>query len=126
MLPRFLSLFFLIWLGLWLANYFLPWWSPALVAALCCFALPIKTQFSFLAGALSVTSFWGLHIWFINQANKGLLLEKMQTIFAKMPASLTLLTLLMAFLLGGLGSLTGRYARLAFTGDEELGRRRKR
>lgn len=124
MLTRFILLFTLLILGAWLGSWFLPWWFASLLALALGIWRPLPGFTSFFCGALALSLLWMGQIYVINSANEGLLLGRMQELFKPLP--LYWITVLIGFLSGGLGMLTGALARQAFFPEEEGGRRRRR
>ncbi|MFK7933681.1 MAG: hypothetical protein AB8G22_09230 [Saprospiraceae bacterium] len=98
----------------------LPWWAVALTAGIMAFLLNTKAK-SFLTGFAGIAVLWFFLAYQLNTANGGLLAGKMATLFsASAPMELTPTHLMYATaaiggLVGGLGAMTGNYARKLFS-----------
>jgi len=91
---------------------FLPWWSIAIVAAILGAAFKLNNLQSYLVGFLGVFLLWGCYAAFMNNANDGILAERMGELFGKLGAiQLVFVTALLGGIIGGFGALTGNLGR---------------
>lgn len=110
---KFIVSVLLIALIAFVAGIFLPWWSVALAGFIVAIVIPQRPFKSFLSGFLAIFLLWvGLSLW-IDQANQGILLQRVAALFKLGNASwlLFLITGLLGGLLGGLAALTGSFVR---------------
>lgn len=104
----------------------LPWWSPAIVAALVGVQLRLSAFSSFLAGFLAGGLLWFGHASLINSANDGLLLGKISAVLKMSTTILWGAVFVLGALLSGFGAMTGSLFRTAFIGDFATNSRRRR
>lgn len=103
----------------------LPWWAVALIAGVIAFLLNTKAK-SFLTGFAGIALLWFFLAYQLNSANAGLLAGKMAKLFsASAPVELTPLHLMyitaaIGGIVGGLGAMTGNYARKLFQSTEKV------
>ena len=111
---------FLIILG-GILQYFFPWWTLPLAAALLALGFRINPGRAFLAGFLGAVLLWGGYALYINILNEGILATRMGNLFGGMgPGMMVLLTALFGGLFSGLGAWTGSLARQAFFSSDKL------
>jgi len=91
-----------------LLQYFLPWWSMAIGAAIVGFASGNSALKSFAAGLIGVGLLWFFMALYIDVATDSILTAKVEKI---LPLHPFILTVLIGGLVGGLASLTGALAR---------------
>lgn len=104
----FLLFFFLMLLIGAGVQLVLPWWTIALVGAVLAFFFQLRPAGSFVYGFLAAFTLWGIWAAWLNNANDGLLAERLGTLFGGLPpAAMVLITAVFGGLLGGLGALTG-------------------
>ena len=102
-------------------QYFFPWWTLPLAAALLALGFRINPGRAFLAGFLGAVLLWGGYALYINILNEGILATRMGNLFGGMgPGMMVLLTALFGGLFGGLGAWTGSLARQAFFSSDKL------
>ena len=101
---KFLSQFILTVLASLAAQYFLPWWSMAIVAFGLGYYFQNKGTISFLAGFLAVALLWFVMAYRIDAATQSLLTNKMNKIF---PVNVFILMVVVGGLVGGFAALTG-------------------
>ena len=96
-----------------IADYFFPWWSIALVAAICCFAGSLRPLLAIAAGFLGIFLFWLVAGLLKDQMNGGLLAERMARLF-KHPGGIVyiLVASLDAGILGAMAGWAGALLRL--------------
>ena len=91
---------------------FLPWWSIVLVAVIIGAAFKFSSLQSYLIGFLGVSLLWGIYATFLNNANDGILAEKIGVLFGDLGVTqLIIVTALLGGIIGGLGALTGKLGR---------------
>lgn len=91
----------------------LPWWSFVITNAIISMVIVQKPWISFLTGAIGVSLIWvGLALG-IDSANNHILSTKVAQILPLGGSyiKLIMVTGIIGFLLGGLGSLTGSFVR---------------
>ncbi len=83
-------------------EYFLPWWSIAIVAFIVSFAMAQKPAVSFLAGFLGIALFWLCAVLFIDWSNNHILSGKLAFVF-KLPnyGMFIFITILVGGIIGG-------------------------
>lgn len=98
-----------------IAQYFFPFWSIAVVAALVGFFFRYENSAaSFVAGTAAVTLLWSGYAVFLNSANMGQLAGEIGQLFKVGQGYLIPITGLIGGLLGGFGAQTGTLARRLF------------
>ncbi|MBK6930404.1 MAG: hypothetical protein IPH12_05860 [Saprospirales bacterium] len=98
-----------------LCHFGLPWWALVPLSALAGWLFPQAAWRSVLAGFAGGLLLWTTNALWLDIANAGLLSGKVGTLFMGLSRSQILLfTGLLGGLLGGLGALTGRWARDVF------------
>ena len=105
-----------------LLQIYLPWWSVVIAGFAISFILSSGGLPSFFAGFLGVGLLWFALALFIDNANDGILSNKVAQIFT-LPNSflLVLITAIIGGLSGGFGALTGSYFRkLVLPVNEDL------
>ena len=95
-----------------IAQYFFPFWSIAVVAAVVGFFFKYENSaVSFAAGLAAVTLLWSCYAGFLNSANAGQLAGQIGQLFKIGQGFLIPITGFIGGLLGGLGAQTGTLAR---------------
>lgn len=111
MKPSLFTIFFILIAGQ-LCRFGLPWWGIAPVGVLAGWLFPQHPAKSLLAGFAGGFLLWSLHAWWLDQANDGILSERIGALFMGLPGwALLLLTGFLGGLLAGFGCLTGRWGR---------------
>ncbi len=109
-----LQLLIILVLG-FIAQYFFPFWSIAVVAALVGFFFKYENSAaSFAAGTAAVTLLWSSYAGFLNSANLSQMSGEIGQLFKVGQGYLIPATGLIGGLLGGLGAQTGTLARKLF------------
>ncbi|GHN02920.1 hypothetical protein WSM22_44090 [Cytophagales bacterium WSM2-2] len=90
--------------GCFAAQYFLPWWTMAIVAFVAGYSFQNKGAVSFIAGFIAVALLWLLMAYQIDVASQSLLTEKMNKIF---PLNVFILMVVVGGFVGGFAALTG-------------------
>lgn len=111
---KFLGGTFAIFLFGYLGTFF-GWWGIALVAIIVGFAVQIHGGLSFLSGLIGGALFFGVYAYLLDSANGSQLSGMMEEVLLFNPFWATIA---IGGLLGGLGMLTGKYARDAFLGEQ--------
>ncbi|MBK6947679.1 MAG: hypothetical protein IPH16_06020 [Haliscomenobacter sp.] len=111
---RFLILLAVI-IGLsFIAQFFTPWWTFAIVAFVSGALLSEKAFQAFAAGFLGIFLLWSAQAWWLTIGNEGILAAKMGELLGGVPgAAMPWVTGLLGGLLGGLGGWTGNQAMKA-------------
>jgi hypothetical protein len=107
-----MRLFFFIFIGVAVAQFFLPWWTMAVIAALAAFFFANGYREALLAGSLACGSCWLLYATYLTLANGMVMTGKVATMFS-LPGTwpLYIITFLLAAITGGLGACTGFSAK---------------
>ncbi|MCU0347427.1 MAG: hypothetical protein MUC59_10815 [Saprospiraceae bacterium] len=104
-----------------IAQYFLPFWSIAVVAALVGFFFKYENSAaSFAAGTAAVTLLWSSYAGFLTSANASQLANQIGNLFQVGPGYLVPATGLIGGLLGGFGAQTGTLLRKIFEKDDSV------
>ncbi len=105
-----------------IAQYFFPFWSIAVVAALVGFLFKYENSAaSFAAGTAAVTLLWSSYAIFLNVANANQLANQIGVLFTVGAGYLVPVTGLIGGLLGGFGAQTGTLLRKVFEREEVVG-----
>ena len=101
-----------------IAEYFLPWWSMAIVAFLVSLLMGYKPGRSFMAGFFGVGLLWLVAALWHDGANHHILSTRMAGLF-HLPAYglFIFVTVLIGALVGGLASLSASFFRNNSTGQ---------
>lgn len=94
-------------------GLYLPWWSIAPAAFLIALCIPQRPLFNFLSGFIGIFLTWAIVAWLRNDANEGILAEKIANLLG-LNGSAFLLILVVALagaLIGGFAALTGGFLR---------------
>ena len=102
---------------------FIAWWGIALVALIVGFALQMNGGLSFLSGLIGGGIFTAIHAIVINNANEGILVEKMDSLLG---FNALIATILIGGLLSAMGCITGKYLRDSVLGEVKKSRYRTR
>jgi hypothetical protein len=106
-----------------LAQFFLPWWSLAVVAFLVCFWRSSGGGRAFLSGFLGVAIVWLLYALLIQFRTDGLFVGRMSELLFKTNTQVlpVVVTALIGGLVGGLAGLSGYLVKQA-TGAQPVNR----
>lgn len=91
-------------IGCLAVQYFLPWWTMAIVAFGLGYFFQNKGAVSFVAGFIGVGLLWFIAAYRIDAASQSLLTEKINRIF---PLNVFVLMIIVGGLVGGFAALTG-------------------
>jgi hypothetical protein len=90
------------------AQYFLPWWSMAIVALAASYGFHNGGWQSFVAGFLAVSLLWLGMAAYLDSATESILTMKMNKLF---PLNVFVMTALVGGLVGGFSALAGTLLR---------------
>lgn len=116
MIKKFLAGTFAIFLFGYFGTFF-GWWGIVLVAGIVGFMIQIHVGLTFLSGLLGGALFFGCYAYLLDSANESQLSTMMVEVLKFHPFWPTVL---IGALLGGLGMITGKYARDAFLGEQRV------
>ncbi|HTH56353.1 MAG TPA: hypothetical protein VL728_09925 [Cyclobacteriaceae bacterium] len=91
-------------IGCFAVQYFLPWWTMAIIAFAFGYLFQNKGVVSFTSGFIGVGLLWFLVAYQIDAASHSILTEKINRIF---PLNVFILTVIVGGLVGGFAALTG-------------------
>jgi hypothetical protein len=91
-------------IGCLAVQYFLPWWTIALVAFGFGYFFNNKGSISFLAGFVGVGILWLIMAYTIDASTHSILTEKINKLF---PLNVFVMMVLVGGLVGGFAALTG-------------------
>jgi hypothetical protein len=95
------------------AEYFLPWWTIAIVAFMVAIAMPLKPGKAFLSGFVGIALFWLCAALMKDIPNEHILSSRMAVLFFKKPNYdlFILVTVLVGGLVGGMAAWSGALIR---------------
>lgn len=113
-------LFFLIAVLSFLLQFFLPWWTLAIVAFGCAFFLGKKSVPSFLSGFFGCGIVWLLMSLFIHFTKGDVMTNRIVELIS-LPDSwiIYFITFLVAAIVGGLASISGFYLKMIISSKKE-------
>lgn len=95
-----------------IVQYFLPWWTMAIVAFGVATWKSKSAGNAFLAGFSAVALVWAIVAIFSHTRSEGILTERIANLFfLPIPELLILVTAIIGGLVGGLAALSGFYCR---------------
>ncbi len=98
----------------YIAQFFTPWWTFAVVAFVSGALLGEKAFPAFLAGFLGIFLLWSVQALWLTIGNGGILAAKMGELLGGVPgAAMPWVSGVLGGLLGGLGAWTGNQAMKA-------------
>lgn len=96
----------------WIGHQFMPWYAVVVAAALAGLVFRQGAGMSFLAGFIGAFLLWGVYAAYLNNANDGLLADRVGRLFGGLsPALLVVVTAVLGGLFGGLGAMLGGLGR---------------
>lgn len=99
-----------------LCRFGLPWWGVAPVAAIAVWIFPQSGVSAFLSGLIAGALLWGSAAYMLDHANSSALSAKIGQIFQGLGSmQLVGATALLGGIMGGMGALTGQFARDMFS-----------
>ncbi len=102
-----------------IAQFFLPWWTIAIVAALVTLVLQLKPSHAFFSGLLGVGGLWLAMALFFSLRNHFILSSKLAELFSlSNSVFLLLFTALIGGLTAGMSALTASLFRQALRPPE--------
>ena len=110
---KFITTLILTALLSFVACFYLPWWSIAIVAFVIAAVIPQHPGKAFIAGFLALFVLWGALSYWISSNNEHLLAHKVSLIILKTDSHnfLILATALIGALVAGLAALSGSLIR---------------
>ena len=110
---KLLTAIILIALGSAVAEYFLPWWTIAIVAFVVSLAVDLRPGKAFLSGFLGIAVFWLIAALVRDIPNVHILSSEMAVLFFKTPAygMFIFVTVLAGALVGGVAAWSAAYFR---------------
>jgi hypothetical protein len=95
-------------IGCFIVQYFLPWWTMALIALIAGYVFHNGGLASFAAGFLGAGLLWLVMAFYLDTATQSILTEKVNKLF---PLNVFILMTLIGGLVGGFAALTGTLMR---------------
>lgn len=109
--------FFVILILCLLANFFLPWWSIAIIAFLTSLCIAQTSRQAFWSGFFAVFIAWLVLFLFKSVPNDHIMVRKMASLLHLPHWILVLIvSALLGSIIGGLASLSGLFTKVAFFG----------
>jgi len=90
--------------GCFIAQYFLPWWTMAIVAFAVGYYFNNTGFISFIVGFLGVGILWLGMAYYIDSTTQSIITEKVNRLF---PVNIFVLMVIVGGLVGGFAALTG-------------------
>lgn len=87
-----------------IVQYFLPWWTMAIVAFIFGYYFNNKGPAAFLSGFLAVALLWFSFAFYIDTSTSSILTSKINKLF---PVNAFVLMIMVGGLVGGFAALTG-------------------
>lgn len=107
--------FFIILILCLLANFFLPWWSIAIIAFLTSLCIAQTARQAFWSGFSAVFIGWIVLFLFKSVPNDHIMVQKMANLLHLPHWTLIfIISALLGSIVGGLASLSGLFTKLAF------------
>ena len=98
-----------------LLQWFLPWWSLAIVCFAIGFLIFEKAGQAFIGSFIAIFLLWSIFSYFLDWQNESILSEKVaEILFLPHPYLLILVSGLIGGLVGGLAGLSGNFLRQMF------------
>jgi len=95
-------------LGCFIVQYFLPWWTMAVIALLAGYIFHNGGMVSFAAGFFGAGLLWLLMAYYMDYTTQSILTDKVNRLF---PLNVLVMTSVVGGLVGGLAALTGALMR---------------
>ncbi len=95
-----------------IAEYFLPWWSAAVVAFLISLLMGLRPGRSFAMGFLGIALLWLVFALWHDTANQHILSTRMGGLFHLPAYGFMAVTILVGALIGGLSALSASFFRV--------------
>ncbi len=110
---KFIISLLLIALLSFVACFYLPWWSIAIVAFIVAVLIPQSPGLSFLTGFLALFLLWGSLSFWISNTNHHILAQKVSLLILKIDNLflLMLATAIIGGIVAGFASLTASFLR---------------
>ena len=95
-------------IGCFVVQYFLPWWTMALIALIVGYIFHNSGFTSFVAGFLGVGLLWLVMAYYVDSTTQSILTEKVNKLF---PLNVFIMMTVIGGLVGGFAALTGTLMR---------------
>ncbi len=95
-------------IGCFIVQYFLPWWTMAVIALVIGYAFHNSGVQSFAAGFIGAALLWLGMAYYMDYATQSILTEKVNKLF---PANIFMMMAVIGGLVGGFAALTGTLMR---------------
>jgi hypothetical protein len=95
------------------ATLYFAWWSFAATSLIVAFLIHQKAAKAFASGFLALALLWGIHAAIINNANDGILAQRVANVLPLGGSSVALIfiTAFIGGLISGFAALTGSFAK---------------
>src|SRR5258708_6362088 len=94
--------------GCFIVQYFLPWWTMALVTLVVGYGFHNGGALSFVAGFLGAGVLWFLMAYYLDSTTQSILADKMNKL---LPLNVFVMTSVIGGLVGGFAALSGTLMR---------------
>jgi cell division protein FtsX len=94
--------------GCSIVQYFLPWWTMAVIALMAGYVFHNGGTVSFAAGFLGAGALWLMVAYYMDYTTQSILTEKVNKLF---PLNVLVMTPVIGGLVGGFAALTGTLMR---------------
>ncbi|HCW08679.1 MAG TPA: hypothetical protein DGG95_15070 [Cytophagales bacterium] len=91
-------------IGSFIVQYFLPWWTMAIVACAFGYYFNNKGILAFLSGFIAIALLWFSFAFYLDSATSSILTTKINKLF---PVNVFVLMVIVGGLVGGFAALTG-------------------
>ncbi len=123
-MKKYITWFFVTFTAVAAAQYFFAWWILAVVTGVFAFLQNKNAWSSLLTGGLVGALLWGLLAEFLNFRNSGVLSNSIGTMIGGLSGvHILLITIALAFIVGGMGAMTGALLRQFFTASPTIRKR---
>jgi hypothetical protein len=95
-------------IGCFIVQYFLPWWTIAIIALIAGYIFHNNGLSSFAAGFLGAGLLWLVMAYYLDAATQSILTEKVNKLF---PLNVFIMMTIVGGLVGGFAALTGTLMR---------------
>ena len=95
-------------LGCFIVQYFLPWWTMAVIALLAGYIFHNSGMVSFAAGFFGAGLLWLLMAYYMDYTTQSILTDKVNKLF---PLNVFIMMTVIGGLVGGFAALTGTLMR---------------
>ncbi len=95
-------------IGCFIVQYFLPWWTMALIALIAGYAFHNRGALSFVSGFLGAGLLWLGMAYYMDATTQSILTDKVNKLF---PLNVFIMMTAIGGLVGGFSALTGTLMR---------------